>query len=286
MANWFKLFECDLDETRMRYGMSKLPEVWPVWTALLMECCKHKSGIIPWESTEQQLFGFSERLKISIPKVNLAIQTLCEMEYCSIASGQLNVLKWNEKQDDYLHRKSQGYWDKRKASQCLTVNHRDSHIEERRGEEIRGEEKRIDKSTTKPLRALFEKPSKDEMEIHAAKIGLPASEVDRFFNYYESNGWRVGKNPMKSWRAAMVNWKLNYEQRTYQSNGRGAVSRENPRNAGIIRGPTNYGTAKPRLQRQREAERAALDAGATHEEAKVAGQMAIAIKDQPRPEPA
>ena len=29
----------------------------------------------------------------------------------------------------------------------------------------------------------------------------------RFVDYYESNGWKVGKNPMKDWRAAVRTWK-------------------------------------------------------------------------------
>ena len=28
----------------------------------------------------------------------------------------------------------------------------------------------------------------------------------RFYDYYESNGWRVGKNPMKSWQASVRTW--------------------------------------------------------------------------------
>lgn len=28
----------------------------------------------------------------------------------------------------------------------------------------------------------------------------------KFCAYYESNGWKVGKNPMKDWKAAVVNW--------------------------------------------------------------------------------
>ncbi len=28
-----------------------------------------------------------------------------------------------------------------------------------------------------------------------------------FFDYYESNGWRVGRNPMKDWKAAARRWK-------------------------------------------------------------------------------
>jgi len=33
-----------------------------------------------------------------------------------------------------------------------------------------------------------------------------AHEADKFFNYYESNGWRVGRSPMKNWQAAVRNW--------------------------------------------------------------------------------
>ena len=29
----------------------------------------------------------------------------------------------------------------------------------------------------------------------------------RFYCFYESNGWKVGKNSMKSWRAAADQWK-------------------------------------------------------------------------------
>lgn len=31
-------------------------------------------------------------------------------------------------------------------------------------------------------------------------------KAEEFFSYYESNGWRVGKNPMKKWRAAASGW--------------------------------------------------------------------------------
>lgn len=32
------------------------------------------------------------------------------------------------------------------------------------------------------------------------------AEAEKFVNYYESNGWKVGKNPMKSWTHAVNNW--------------------------------------------------------------------------------
>jgi hypothetical protein len=35
-------------------------------------------------------------------------------------------------------------------------------------------------------------------------------EADKYFNYYSSKGWVVGnKSPMKDWKAAARNWKMN-----------------------------------------------------------------------------
>ena len=31
-------------------------------------------------------------------------------------------------------------------------------------------------------------------------------DPEKWFNYYESNGWKVGKNPMKDWKAAVRTW--------------------------------------------------------------------------------
>jgi hypothetical protein len=52
----------------------------------------------------------------------------------------------------------------------------------------------------------FQKPTLEQLNTKADLIGLSRTEVDKFWNYYESNGWKVGKNPMKSWQAALQNW--------------------------------------------------------------------------------
>ena len=31
-------------------------------------------------------------------------------------------------------------------------------------------------------------------------------DAERFVDYYTANGWKVGKNPMKDWKAAVRNW--------------------------------------------------------------------------------
>ena len=44
-------------------------------------------------------------------------------------------------------------------------------------------------------------------------------QAENFLNYYESNGWRVGKNPMKNWHCAVANWIKNIK--TYSTAGTG-----------------------------------------------------------------
>lgn len=68
----------------------------------------------------------------------------------------------------------------------------------------------------------FAKPSVEEVESYmlSQKELCPSAltaraQALRFVNYYESNGWRVGRNAMQDWRAAANNWLLNtqtYEQ--------------------------------------------------------------------------
>ena len=53
--------------------------------------------------------------------------------------------------------------------------------------------------------SVFVKPTLEECIAYANEKGFNW-DVTRFYNYYESNGWRVGRNPMKNWKAAMSNW--------------------------------------------------------------------------------
>lgn len=51
----------------------------------------------------------------------------------------------------------------------------------------------------------------EALEYFSIRLGTEQgkTEAQKFFNYYESNGWKVGKNPMKNWKAAANNWITN-----------------------------------------------------------------------------
>lgn len=52
----------------------------------------------------------------------------------------------------------------------------------------------------------FHPPDMAEVKAYFAEKGGTNAQAERFFTYYESNGWRVGKNPMKKWKAAASGW--------------------------------------------------------------------------------
>jgi hypothetical protein len=51
----------------------------------------------------------------------------------------------------------------------------------------------------------FTKPTADEIRAYCRERGN-AVDPQRFFDFYEAKGWRVGNQPMKDWQAAVRTW--------------------------------------------------------------------------------
>lgn len=80
-----------------------------------------------------------------------------------------------------------------------------------RQEEKRKEKKRLEETKeegeqapTHP-KARFLKPTLEEIREYCLSRNNYV-DPERFYDYYEANGWKVGKNPMKDWRAAVRTW--------------------------------------------------------------------------------
>lgn len=54
----------------------------------------------------------------------------------------------------------------------------------------------------------FTKPSFEQVRDYFAeqKHNNPSEQASIFLDYYDSNGWKVGRNPMKDWQATVRNW--------------------------------------------------------------------------------
>lgn len=60
----------------------------------------------------------------------------------------------------------------------------------------------------KGKRQRFTAPTIDQVKAYCLERHNKV-DPERFVNYYESNGWKVGKNPMRDWKAAVRTWETN-----------------------------------------------------------------------------
>lgn len=57
----------------------------------------------------------------------------------------------------------------------------------------------------KKTRTLFVRPKLPEIEAYCKERNNSVN-AKKFFSHYESNGWMVGKNKMKNWKACVHKW--------------------------------------------------------------------------------
>lgn len=93
---------------------------------------------------------------------------------------------------------------KTKANAKQTVTHKDIHKdiqEDKEKEERNIKETGAPSHCSQPVR-----PTIEEVRAYCAEQGYSSVDPQRFVDYYTANGWKVGKNPMKDWRAAVRGW--------------------------------------------------------------------------------
>jgi hypothetical protein len=65
-------------------------------------------------------------------------------------------------------------------------------------------------------------PPIDAVIAFGARMAMPEDECRKFFDHFESNGWRVGgKAAMKNWNSALTNWHRNYRAGTFSGDKNG-----------------------------------------------------------------
>ena len=59
-----------------------------------------------------------------------------------------------------------------------------------------------------PKNKKFIKPTIEEIRAYCSERRNNV-DAESFYDFYESKGWFVGKNPMKDWKAAVRTWEKN-----------------------------------------------------------------------------
>ena len=86
--------------------------------------------------------------------------------------------------------------------------------------------KELVKKEAAPKKQARPKSLDDVIEAFEA-VGSDSDQAERFWNHYESNGWKVGgRSAMKDWKAAARNWLMNVP--TFSKNGSSSKTLHKP----------------------------------------------------------
>ena len=119
--------------------------------------------------------------------------------------GSESATKEAIKKREYRARKSiEDIKGDKKGTNCPTeIEYRDKSIEIR----DRDRDKDKDKDKTNPVRR-FSIPTLLEVKDYCKERNNNINP-EQFIDYYMANGWKVGKSPMKDWKAAIRTWERN-----------------------------------------------------------------------------
>lgn len=176
-----------------------------IWAHLLLRAAVRKrvlrNGQIlnPGEVMISEV-GFAADLDVSRKVMRRVLNLFAESGMIEVIKRdrngtKLSISNWGAYQDF-----GQPKGQQRDSNETATNIERDSN-------EHQTENPKIPKSPKKPKRegARFLRPSIQDIQEFARAASL-ADLAPAFHDYYESNGWRVGRNPMKDWRAAYRGW--------------------------------------------------------------------------------
>lgn len=152
---------------------------------------------------DAEVIGY--HLKIDTLKVEKIMVEMVNMGLFEQDDGRITCMKLAKRLDNTL-------------TQNKELKATLSNFNSLKAEEKRRDEKRIDKNRDKdkdkdkdcagkktPAPSRFVKPSLSELNSLITEKGY-IFDAEAFVNFYESKGWMIGKNKMRSWRAAAGTW--------------------------------------------------------------------------------
>lgn len=95
----------------------------------------------------------------------------------------------------------------------IEIRDRDKSIE------IENIQKEISKEKVSSRKGAFVKPTIEEARAYIEEKSYRVN-AEQWFAYYETNGWKVGKNPMKDWKASIRYWNSTGYSNSSRTNGR------------------------------------------------------------------
>ena len=137
--------------------------------------------------------------------VRLALDTFYKFGMIDIIENTITIPKWEK------HQNIDGMEKIREQTRLRVAKHREKQklIESNvTVTQCNATDKDKDKDKDKNKKSnsrRFAPPTLTEVQEYIREKNY-SIDAERFIDYYEANGWKVGKNPMKDWKATVRNW--------------------------------------------------------------------------------
>lgn len=217
---WIKVTTDMFDNRKIKY-LRRLPDgnsIVLIWVMLLTLAGRCNAGgmIFLTENVPYTSKILADELGFDENTVKLALEALERLNMIR-SDGFLTIANWEEYQNiegmERIREQNRLRKQKQREQERLMI---DSHVTSRDGhatdiEEDKNKNKNKNKNKSVINATRFIVPTIEEVEQYCKerKNGIDAQ---RFIDYYTANGWKVGKNPMKDWKAAVRTWEKNGSQ--------------------------------------------------------------------------
>ena len=219
-VKWIKIVTGIFDDEKIQLieAMPDADAIIVIWFKLLCLAGRtNTNGVLMLNDrlayTDEMLAAIFRRKPAT---VQLALKTFEQFGMIEIIGNVITIPNWEKHQNIDRLTEIREYnrlaKQKSRANQKLLASVNDKSMTSQRcqGTDIEVEkevDKDTDKSVYKPPKRSSA-PTVDEVRDYCKERNNTV-DAQRFVDYYEANGWHVGKNPMKDWKAAVRNWERN-----------------------------------------------------------------------------
>ena len=218
-VKWIKLC-ADIFNDEKILVIESLPDadsIIVIWFKLLCLAGKQNNGGVFMMTdkiayTDEMLASIFRR---NINKVRLALETFKNFGMIEIIDNVITIPNWGKHQTlDALEKKREydrNYQAKKRIEQkkLIESDNRMTSYEQQTNivvlDKDKDIEEDIDIKENNIKEKRFVKPTLQEV-IDYCEEKRNGVDPEKWFNYYESNGWKVGKNSMKNWKACVNTW--------------------------------------------------------------------------------
>lgn len=229
-VKWIKITTDIFDDEKilMIESMPAADSIIVIWFKLLALAGKQNnngvfmmSNRIPY--TDEMLASIFRR---EINVVRLALDVFQRFGMVEIVESVITIPNWGKHQslDAYEKKKERDrerIARKRAEQKAIALMSPDKSLDKSPDVAFldKEEEKEVEEEKESKVRAKrFTPPSLEEVEDYCLERGNSV-DPERFLDYYTSNGWKVGKNTMKDWKAAVRTWEKSDKQQGRKDNG-------------------------------------------------------------------